>query len=1490
MRIAAAGLMTALLFPRAGLAVCNFTTNKIQTLTGTTLTYNLIVQNNTGSGFRGLYVTDTVSPALMNQTSDAPPLWGTATVYQTASGTMYTWSYDLGGSGPSIGGAGAIFTFTITGTLTDACALFGIANTAVFHVAGSGCSGFAANGANTVATSANLAVALIQTPPSPAAGTPVTYTIQVTNTGTVTLDALSVNDTVTTAVTGAVLDTPAGFAATGPVPTGGGNWFQWNDTGSLAFVPGDTLTFTVTGLVTGTCVSADITNTAFASAMTLGCGASATCMTSNVTDFSIVTYPAAITASLFQTGGLNSGDPVTYQLVVTNTGSATLVNATIVDTIPGFIVNQSADQPVEMGVPLVSQVAGGTRYVWSASGFTLSPTGSFTFTVSGNIGVVCVPTAISVTAFADASASCGGAQIVSNPVGSEAGPATGSITVAAVQSPPGPGTGQPVTWQIVVTNAGSATLTSLTVMDTIAAAAATGPVASQPPGWAAPAMLSAGAGGTLFVWSRTGFSFSPDTSLTFTVTGVVGLVCSETDVSTTAFASAGGACVGTTDAPANNTWFAVESPAAGLVISQAASGGGGAGAPVTWQIVVTNVGAATMANLTLTDSVSPLLMNQAPSQPAEMGPPTVTGAGSSGTRYVWSAAGMPTGLQPGKSFTFTVTGVAGTICSPADVSNTAWLEASGGCSATVLMTTAVDVTITPPVSSLAVVKTQIPAAPGSGGPVTYRIVVTNTGAATVTTLLVTDTIAPAVTGETGDQPPGWAAATVLQAAPSGTLIVWSNNALTFGPGTALTFTITGTVGSCISGVVSNTSFVSGGSACTYTELTDNETSFQVGPVLVAAASVRPVASVGYPYTVVLTVTNTGDDDATNVTPDLSAGPGSALTTQFAGPSPAGPLTLAPGAAQSFTWTFSADGAGVVTFTGTANGVSCGGGALLGAATVSCTLQSPPSLAGWFAQYAPPRDVGQSYLVTLTVTNGGQATATGVDIAGLMFGGSGGAAVVAGPTPGLPVSIAGGKKLTFTWTFTGAAPGLVTLSTTLSGTDSNTGLAIPPSVAVSNTMLIQTPAALNASATLLPGQVSTGQWFTLALTVTNTGQASATLVTPALVDGSGALLTYRTGPTPAGPVTLTGGGAQTFKWTYSPDGAGALFFSLSAAGLDANTGAIIFAGRTITGLAQIRAALVAGLSLSATSAGSGGAFAVTLTVTDTGQAATTGLKPPVLLLSGFGSATVAAGGWPSSAPVTLAGGARLTWTYTFTAGLSGIVSFAGQVTGADGNAGWAVTAVAVPPLPLKVGSPQFGILSFAAAPASVGLDQIVTLVMTVSNTGRYVLDGLSPGAVGLNGDGRMELVSGPQPPALSGVLPGDTVTFTWTFRSLRGGIVTFGAGLTAAGTPPPPPATSNPIRIVEAGTSLVDAVVYPTPFNPDTAMGGVLKFRKMPPFSTASVYTNAGELVRTMTADLNGTAVWDGRNDSGSRVFPGVYFYLLKSPAGEKRKGKFEVAN
>src|SRR5205814_226311 len=147
---------------------------------------------------------------------------------------------------------------------------------------------------------------------------------------------------------------------------------------------------------------------------------------------------------------------------------------------------------------------------------------------------------------------------------------------------------------------------------------------------------------------------------------------------------------------------------------------------------------------------------------------------------VWSGANV--GFTPGSVLTFTLNGTVGTVCGPVLVSNTAFANASSACSATAMVTNETDFALTAPLLSVSVVKTQTPASGSSvaiggagctlspsaagltvaknlatpaasstvspGTAVTYTIVVTNSGAATLSSLTVVDTLSPLLTGQT----------------------------------------------------------------------------------------------------------------------------------------------------------------------------------------------------------------------------------------------------------------------------------------------------------------------------------------------------------------------------------------------------------------------------------------------------------------------------------------------------------------------------------------------------------------------------------------------------------------------------------------------------------------------------------------------------------------------------------------------------------------------
>jgi hypothetical protein len=90
--------------------------------------------------------------------------------------------------------------------------------------------------------------------------------------------------------------------------------------------------------------------------------------------------------------------------------------------------------------------------------------------------------------------------------------------------------------------------------------------------------------------------------------------------------------------------------------------------------------------------------------------------------------------------------------------------------------------------------------------------------------------------------------------------------------------------------------------------------------LLATLRITPATSaLGQTVTATMTLRNVGAEAINSVTPSALSATGSGSLSPLTGPTPAS-LTLAPGASQDITWTYSAAGAGDVTLTGSASGV------------------------------------------------------------------------------------------------------------------------------------------------------------------------------------------------------------------------------------------------------------------------------------------------------------------------------------------------------------------------------------------------------------------------------------------------------------------------------------------------------------------------------------------------------------------------------------------
>ena len=89
------------------------------------------------------------------------------------------------------------------------------------------------------------------------------------------------------------------------------------------------------------------------------------------------------------------------------------------------------------------------------------------------------------------------------------------------------------------------------------------------------------------------------------------------------------------------------------------------------------------------------------------------------------------------------------------------------------------------------------------------------------------------------------------------------------------------------------------------------------------------------------------------------------------------------------------------------------------------------------------------------------------------------------------------------------------------------------------------------------------------------------------------------------------------------------------------------------------------------------------------------------------------------------------------------------------------------------------------------------------------------------------------------------------------------------------------------TGLAGVKIYPNPYRPNS-VSDVMHFTNLPALAKVRIYTFLGELVRTLKADVNGMAHWDGLNDDGRKAASGVYIAFIQTK-GKTASKSFKVA-
>lgn len=436
------------------------------------------------------------------------------------------------------------------------------------------------------------------------------------------------------------------------------------------------------------------------------------------------------------------------------------------------------------------------------------------------------------------------------------------------------------------------------------------------------------------------------------------------------------------------------------------------------------------------------------------------------------------------------------------------------------------------------------------------------------------------------------------------------------------------------------------------------------------SSVPASVSIGQPFEERLQVINVGGLTADGVTPSLVINSNASLVSLTSGPVPAGPVTLAPGASQTFVWTYNPIGIGTVEFSATAAGYEQATSEILGVSCASsAAIQTPAALEA--RACALPSSVKQeeTISVVLSVTNTGQATALSVAVS-MAASPASRVALLGGPTPAVPQNIAGGASVNFTWTFKALTSGSVVFTGTGSGWDANSGLAVSASDTSEPATVVPTAifaAAASASA-CCPKE---GEPVYLYLTVTNTGEGAASGVGAGAYATPGGSAAVIAGPFPAAPIDIGPGSSTVFSWTVQAQTVGTIIMTASFSGTDVANGTPVGASRSCSIYASsILSAQAQPVPATATK---GDTIEFRLTASNEGTIDVT-LSPPSLSCPSAGTAELTG---PSPAgPVVLAAGqsAEFIWTicglcvgaHSINASVFGSADGVGVTAGAQAN--------------------------------------------------------------------------------------------------------------------------------------------------------------------------------------------------------------------------------
>jgi uncharacterized repeat protein (TIGR01451 family) len=791
---------------------------------GTNVTYTLDVTNAGPSNAANAVVTDTLPAGL--------------TVVSATSSTGWTCTTAVSCSYPSLPVGNS--TITIIAKVDPSFAGASVANTATIASPTTDPDSLDRTSLDTATVTRIADVEVLKSHTAPViAGTPIAYTITVTNFGPSAATA-TVSDPLPSALTAASWTCVATAGSTCPA----------SGAGTLANTPvslgaNGKATFTLNATVSATASTA-FDNTATA---TVGAGVTDPTPSNNTgIDNSAPTISADL--SISKNNGVNSATPgslVTYVITATNAGPSAVTSAAITDTIPASLINANWTCVASAGSLCAAPSGAGSI----ASSADLLANGTATYTLTATVDPKAVGSLVNQATIGVPAGVTDA--VIGNNLSSDTDVLNASADLGitktdnAASAVPGTAT----TYTIKVTNTGPSFVTGAQVTDTVSAAltGVTWTCVTTGVGSACPASGNGNISALI--------DLAPTGTATFTLTGTI----SPTATGKLTNAASVVAPAGVTDPNPLNDAASDDSdllPKASVKITKTNNTATPIpGQNTTYVIVVTNTGPSAAPGVSITDTLSAQFLTPTWTCVADPGSTCVAASGSGNINTTADLS------ETGK-VTYTVTAridpaAAGTLANSALATVPPTITDPD-----LTDNNPTDSDTLSPTADIAIVKTDNLAPQGAtaGQPVTYTIKVTNNGPSRANGITVTDALPAALLTPTWDCT-ATTGSTCGSAIGTGSILSTVN----LDPSGVATFVLVGTVDGNATGTLVNKASVAYPAGITdptpgVTESTDTLSIARRADLKITKTDNATEVTPGLPTSYTIVVTNNGPSSLT----------------------------------------------------------------------------------------------------------------------------------------------------------------------------------------------------------------------------------------------------------------------------------------------------------------------------------------------------------------------------------------------------------------------------------------------------------------------------------------------------------------------------------------------------------------------------------------------------------------------------------------------------